>query len=67
MAEYTRKKNKVAFEKEITTDEPNASATLKLEVYGLTEEAVEKLRIEFIKLWNDVEQLVEKETSLTIG
>ena len=64
MADFEKGKNRVVFEREIVTDGPNASATLKLEVEGMPESVITKIRTVFLETWKSIEEQVRKETGL---
>lgn len=65
MAELERKSDEVIYRKEITTDNPNSHTEVTLRFENLTEESTTELRKHFLKLCEEVEKIVEKETSLT--
>lgn len=66
MAESERKSNEVIYRKELITDNPNSYTEVILKFENLTEESATELRKHFLKLCQEVENTVEKETSLTI-
>lgn len=66
MAESERKSNEVIYKKSITTDNPNSNMEVALRFENFTEESTTELRKHFLKLCEEVEKIVEKETSLTI-
>lgn len=62
MAESERVRNEVIYKKEITTDEPNAHAELIMKIEGVSDEKTEGLRKKFLALYEDMEEVVRKET-----
>lgn len=66
MAESERKSNEVIYKKSITTDNPDSNMEVTLRFENFTEESTTELRKHFLKLCEEVEKIVEKETSLTI-
>ncbi len=52
MAESERKRSKVVFEEEITMDNPDGYANLKLEIEGVSDEKIKGLRKTFVDFWN---------------
>lgn len=64
MAESERKRSKVVFEEEITTDNPDGYANLKLEIEGVSDEKIKGLRKAFVDFWNQIEKNIQEETSL---
>lgn len=65
VAECERRCSEVIYRKSITTDEPDTHAEATLKIEGLTEEATAELRKHFLKLCEEVEAAVQKETSPT--
>lgn len=63
MAECERKQNRTIYEQQITTDNPDAYANLKLTIEGISETGVAELRKKFLGLWQEVERTVQKETN----
>jgi hypothetical protein len=59
-----RKEDKVVFDKEVVTDNPNAHMNLKLEFTGLPEDMVSETRKVFLTAWKQLEERYTEETSL---
>lgn len=66
MAEEVRKNGIVTYQKQITTDEPNAYAEVTLKFEGLMESRVLELRDLFNKFFAEVEGMVLEDTSLYV-
>lgn len=64
MAKEVRKSNLVTYQKQITTDEPNAYAEVVLKFENLKESRVLELRDLFNKFATEVEKMVLENTSL---
>lgn len=63
MAEMQKIKNMIVYRKQITTDEPDAHAEAVLEFEGIPEERTAEIREKFNRFFEDIEQIVKKETS----
>lgn len=61
-----RKRNEVIYRKELITDNPDTYVEVKLSFENFTEESTTELRKRFLELWEEIEIIVKKETSLTI-
>lgn len=66
MAEEVRKSSMITYQKQITTDEPNAYAEITLKFENLQESRIAELRELFNKFAAEVEGMVLEDTSLYV-
>lgn len=66
MAEEVRKRSMTTYQKQITTDDPDAYAEVVLKFENLQESRIAELRDLFNTFFGEVEGIVKEDTSLYI-